>query len=744
MKKNVSLFLFFMIFASCTQKINQVDKFCNYVNPFIGTDAHGHTYPGALVPWGMVQLSPDTGNKDWDWCSGYHSSDSSIMGFSHTHLSGTGCPDMGDILFMPVLGEPLFKPGNKSNPDEGYRSRFSKTSESASPGLYSVTLDDYNIDVELTATERVGFHHYSFNGREDEDKWVIIDLGHGLDDKTIGSSLKAIDKNKVVGYRHSTGFIADQHIYFCAEFSVPFTKLISNIDDVKGENEAIEGKVCKMALNFAGLPNKELFVKVALSTVSEEGAEKNLSAEIPGWDFRQIAQNARDEWEKQLSKITVESNDEDKRAIFYTALYHNMVSPNLISDVDGSYRGWDGNVHKNTQEFYTNYSLWDTYRAVHPLLGLLYPDKNNQFINSMLQRYKEIGELPINEYGINETFCMIGHHAIPVIADALVNGNEKFDTELAYEAVKHSSTTDTFNFKADWGKYMRYGYLPADSIPVESVSRTLEFAYNDWCVAQMAKKLGKKEDYTYFSERAGFYKNLFDQGTALMRGRNSDSSWVSPFDKFKISHASSGGGDYTEANAWQYTWYVPHDIERLIRIMGGKSRFAEKLDSLFILDPMVYGDGLTVDVTGLIGQYAHGNEPCHHVPYLYNYVGKPWKTQEKVTEIKRTLYQNSRDGLCGNDDCGQMSAWYIFGALGFYPVCPASGSYEIGSPSFKSVKLRLSENKEFTINAQNFNNESYYVNSVKLNGKELKESLIYYQDIINGGELVFNMKNSVK
>jgi len=735
MNRIITLSVFLVILAGC--KTREQSICVDYVNPFIGTDAHGHTYPGALLPWGMVQGSPDTGNKDWDWCSGYHSSDNSIMGFSHTHLSGTGASDMGDILVMPMAGATKFMSGTKEDPDDGYRSGFSKDFEVASPGYYSVILDDYGIKAELTASPRVGFHRYTFlEGREGD---IIIDLGHGISDKTVRSHLKIIEGNKVTGFRHSTGFIKNQHIYFCAEFSKTFKSFITFADGDTGVKKAVKGKVCKVALNFDTKANEVIMVKVGLSTVDEQGAMNNISVEIPHWDFDRIVKNAREIWENGLSKIEIECDDENEKTIFYTAFYHNMVSPNLISDADGRYRGWDGEVHKSNKEFYTNYSLWDTYRAVHPLLGLIFPEKNNQFINSMLQRYKEIGELPINEYGINETFCMIGHHAIPVIADALINDFCKFDAELAYKAVKHSSTADEFNYKADWGKYMRYGFLPSDSIPVESVSRTLEFTYDDWCVAQMANKLGKTDDYQYFLNRADFYKNLFDKSTLFMRGRNSDSSWVSPFDPLKVSHSGTGGGDYTEANAWQYTWHVQHDVNGLIDLMEGEEKFVSKLDSLFQLETKVYGDGLTVDVTGLIGQYAHGNEPCHHVAYLYNYAGQPWKTQELVHKIKSSLYGSSRDGLCGNDDCGQLSAWYIFGALGFYPVCPGSDFYVIGTPSFSYVKLKLPNENEFVIKAHNLSKDNYYIQSAKLNGKDYSKSYIMVKDIQEGGIIEFQM-----
>ncbi|MCG6188462.1 GH92 family glycosyl hydrolase [Maribellus maritimus] len=743
MKKYILAFVAVSFLAACAPKKN-TETLSTYVNPFIGTDAHGHTYPGPLMPWGMVQLSPDTGNEDWDWCSGYHSSDNSIMGFSHKHLSGTGIPDMGDILLMPMTGEPKFEPGSKENPDGGYRSRFSKEKEHAKPGYYSVTLDDYGVEVELTASNRVGVHRYTFNNSKNNSGWIIIDLGHGLSDKSLFNHFEISDDSKVSGYRHSTAFVKNQHVFFTAEFSKPFKSHISLIDGIKGSDKKGEGEVCKLALQFDVKANEEIIVKVGISNVDEAGAENNISKEMPGWNFDKIASDAALAWENNLSKIKIDCNDSDEKTIFYTAFYHNMISPNLISDADGRYRGWDGEVHKSTQEFYTNYSLWDTYRGVHPFVGLMFPEMDEKFINSMLQRYKEIGELPINEYGINETFAMIGHHAIPVLADAMINGFGKFDKKLAYKAAKHAQTTDDFNMKADWEKYMRYGYLPSDSIIVESVSRTLEFAYNDWCVAQMAKYLGYTEDAQYFTKRSQFYRNVFDEKTKLMRGRNSDGAWVTPFDKFKVSHAGTGGGDYTEANAWQYTWHVQHDIPGLINLMGGSESFVTKLDSLFAFNSDVYGDGLTLDVTGLIGQYAHGNEPCHHVPYLYNVAGVPWKTQERVSEIKNTLYHNSRDGLCGNDDCGQLSVWYLWGALGFYPVCPGDDYYLIGSPSFPKATLELSNGKTFVVGAQNATKQNIYIQSMELNGQDYSNYELKVKDVLAGGQLDFVLAASPK
>lgn len=733
-KSIILAFLFLIGTSSCTKR-GKYPEVSSFINPFIGTDAHGHTYPGALVPFGMVRLSPDTGKEGWDWCSGYHSSDNSIMGFSHTHMSGTGVGDMGDILLMPFTGNTKFVPGSKENPEEGYRSRYSKNTEVASPGYYSVLLEDYGIKAELTASQRVGFHKYTFPG--DLESKIVIDLGHGIQDRTLQSHLTVVDENTVTGYRHSTGFIKNQHVYFCAEFSKPIKSFIAYSDGQTGSKKDVEGNTCKVVLDFG--QEDEIAVKVGISYVDEAGAMNNINEELPHWDFKKVAAQARELWEKELSRIEIEPDNQEGKTIFYTALYHNMVSPNLISDIDGRYRGWDGEVHKSERNFYTNYSLWDTYRGTHPLYVLLYADKNNEFINSMLQRYKEIGELPINEYGINETFCMIGNHSIPVIVDAYLKGTADFDADLAYEAIKHSSTYSGYNFKVDWEKYMRYGYLPADSILEESVSRTLESAYNDWCVAQMAKKMGKEDDYRYFADRAGFYKNLFDKTTSFMRGRNSDGSWVTPFDPFKISHAGTGGGNYTEGNAWQYTWHVQHDVTGLIDLMEGEGKFSTKLDSLFILDPVVYGDGLTVDVTGLLGQYVQGNEPCHHVPYMYNFTGKPWRTQEIVNELKNTFYKSGRDGLCGNDDCGQLSAWYIFASLGFYPLCPGSGSYIIGTPSYKSVKLKLSKNNEFVVKADKLSAENYYIQSAKLNGETYTKTYINYNDIKDGGVLEFIM-----
>lgn len=726
---------FLLLATSCS---NKQEKLTSFVDPFIGTGAHGHTYPAACVPFGMVQVGPDTGNERWDWCSGYHASDSSIMGFSHTHLSGTGCGDMGDILIMPMIGEPRFIPGTKDDPLKGYRSRFNHASEIAKPGYYAVKLNDCNVYAEITATTRVGFHRYSF--LQGSEASFIIDLGHGIADKTLGSFIKVIDDHTIVGYRNSSGFIKDQHVYFCARFSKPFKKITSFADGRIGNEKSFAGKISKIVLHFKTDEKEKILVKIGLSTVNEKGAMNNIDAEIPHWDFEKTMKEADKTWEEQLSKVEIECTNIEQKKTFYTALYHCLLSPNLISDVDGSYRGWDGKNHQNkTKMFYTNFSLWDTYRALHPLFVLLYPDKNVEFINSMLQRYKEIGFLPINEYGINETFCMIGNHAIPVIADAYLKGLKGFDAEKAYKAVMASSTIS--QQKSNWEVYNKYGYLPFDIIKEESVSRTLELCYDDYCVAQMAKALGKTDDYSYFSKRANYYKNLFDPETGFMRGKDSSGKWREPFDPFQISHAETGGGDYTEGNTWQYTWHVQHDVDGLIRLMGSKEVFANKLDSLFKLASVTRGPGWTGDVSGLIGQYAHGNEPSHHVAYLYNYTGQPWKTQHLANTIKNTLYNNTREGLCGNDDCGQMSAWYVFSSLGFYPVTPGMDYYVIGTPSFKKARLHLPNGKEFTISALNVSENNYYVKSATFDGQKYSKSSVSFTDILKGGNLKFNMSD---
>ncbi len=701
-----------------------------FVDPFIGTATVGHTYPAATTPFGMVQVGPDTGVKGWEYCSGYHSPDNSIIGFSHTHLSGTGAADMGDILIMPTIGEPRFEPGVKENPGSGYRSRFTIASEKAQPGYYAVKLDDPNIYAEMTASSRVGFHRYTFP--KSSNAGMIIDLDHGMEDMTTESSIKVVDNQTLTGYRHSSGFIKDQHIYFCARFSKPFGKITSYIDGEKGEEKNLSGKVCKIFLHFETARDEKVLVKVSLSTSGEAGAMKNLDAEIPSWNFDKTAENTRNIWEEYLSKIEVKTNTDDQKKVFYTALYHCLVSPNLITDVDGTYRGWDGEVHTSkTGDLYTNFSLWDTYRASHPLYALIYSEKNVGFINSMLERYNQIGQLPINEYGSNETYCMIGYHSIPVISEAILHDQKGFSYELAFEAMKKSAMDDSRGI----GYLKKYSYIPSE-LESNSVSKVLEYAYDDWCLAQVSQKLWKMDDYAYFTKRAKYFQYQFDPSTGFMRGKKADGSWITPFDPKAVSILNKG--DFTEGNSWQYSFYVPQDVNTLIELMGGDEKFCTKLDTLFNTAPTLDNERAW-DVTGLIGQYAQGNEPSHHVAYLYDFAGKPWKTQQVVNQIKKTLYKSSRDGLCGNDDCGQMSAWYVFGTLGFYPVTPGINYYAIGTPSVVSAKLHLSNGKTFVINAADVSDKNFYIQSANINGQVYSKSFIKYNDIQKGGSLEFIM-----
>ena len=592
-----------LLISGCSLTV-KAQSLTSFVDPFIGTATVGHTYPAATTPFGMVQVGPDTGVKGWEYCSGYHSPDNSIIGFSHTHLSGTGAADMGDILLIPMIGEPGFEPGSKEIPGSGYRSRFAIASEKAQPGYYAVKLDDSNIYAEMTATARVGFHRFTYP--KSSNAGMIIDLDHGMEDMTIESSIKVVDNQTLTGYRHSSGFIKDQHIYFCARFSKPFGKITSYIDGEKGEEKNLSGKVCKIFLHFETAKDEKLLVKMSLSTSGEAGAMKNLDAEIPSWNFEKTAENTRNIWEEYLSKIEVKTITDDQKKIFYTALYHCLVSPNLITDVDGTYRGWDGEVHTSTTgDLYTNFSLWDTYRASHPLYALIYPEKNVGFINSMLERYNQIGQLPINEYGSNETYCMIGYHSVPVISEAILQDQKGFSYELAYEAMKKSAMDDSRGI----GYLKKYSYIPGE-LESNSVSKVLEYAYDDWCLAQVARKLWKMDDYAYFTKRAKYFQNQFDPSTGFMRGKKADGSWIAPFDPKAVSILNKG--DFTEGNSWQYSFYVPQDVNTLIDLMGGDQKFCTKLDTLFNTAPTLDNERAW-DVTGLIGQYAQGKIGRAHV-----------------------------------------------------------------------------------------------------------------------------------
>jgi len=707
-----------------------------FVNPFIGTDGHGHTYPGASLPHGMVQLSPDGGTTGWDWCSGYHYSDSSIIGFSHTHLSGTGVGDYGDILFMPTTGELQTEPGAKENPNSGYRSRFSHSTEKASPGYYSAYLSDYKVKVELTVTKRVGFHKYIFPKSNDAN--IIIDLVHGIEDKTRDSEIKIVNNKTIEGYRRSSGWAKNHCVYFRAEFSKPFKSfgVVEGKNISKRKNYA-KGDIVKAFVGYKTSDKEAVLVKVGISHTSIEGARKNLKAEIVDWNFDKVRKQADVEWNKSLSSILVEGKSKEEKTIFYTAFFHALLNPNTLSDVDGSYIGMDNKIHNVKPgemsrctgcrtEAFTVFSLWDTFRAEHPLFTIIESKKAGEMIQSLVSKYEEQGLLPVWELASNETGTMIGYHAIPVIVDAYFKGIRNFDIEKAYEAMKKSAMQNRLGLEY----YKETGYIPSD-LESESVSKTLEYAYDDWCIAKMAKAFGKEDDYRYFIERAKFYTNVFDPTTSLMRAKK-NGKWFEPFDPYSVS------GNYTEANAWQYSFFVPHDISGLKKLMGGDEKFISKLDELFTTDPKITGR-YQPDISGSIGQYAHGNEPSHHMAYLYNYAGVPWKTQERVYQILTTMYTAKPDGLSGNEDCGQMSAWFVFSSMGFYPVCPGEDVYVIGTPLFEKATINTVGKKKFTIIAQNLSEKNFYIQSATLNGANYPYSYIRHSDITQGGNLVLAM-----
>lgn len=648
-------------------------NYYKYVNPMIGTGGHGHTYPGATVPFGMVQLSPDTRiDGSWDGCSGYHYSDNVIYGFSHTHLNGTGVSDYGDILLMPTMGEPSFD-------SKVYSSTFSHTNEKATAGFYSVKLDKHNIDVRLTTSTRVGFHEYTFH--ESGLANIILDLNHR--DKLLEGSIRVIDDKTIEVLRRSESWARDQYIYARIEFNVPL-----KIGKVKGETTKLEGlyKGTEVAISFSKQVKKgeKILVKVALSPTSYEGAKWN-SSEIKNWNFKKVKEDAEQLWNKQLSKIEVTESDKDKLAIFYTALYHTMVQPNIAQDIDGKYRGRDNKIHQAEGfDYYSVFSLWDTFRAAHPLYTLIEKKRTADFINTFLKQYEQGGRLPVWELSSNETDCMIGYHSVSVIADAMGQSIKGFDYEKAFEAAKHSAMLDHLGLEA----YKRQGFISMDD-EHESVSKTLEYAYDDWCIAQMALILNKQEDYEYFMKRSQSWKNVFDWNTGFMRPKK-NGGWDKPFDPREINN------NFTEGNSWQYSFFVPQDIPGMIEAYGGKEKFEAKLDEMFNSESKTTGRE-QVDVTGLIGQYAHGNEPSHHIAYLYNYVDKPEKTKEKVHYILNNFYKNSPDGLIGNEDCGQMSAWYVLSSIGIYAVTPGYGDWENTLPLFKNIKLRFDEGKSVYI-----------------------------------------------
>lgn len=716
--------LFFLVPAllfavsACQSHHEPVD----FVDPFIGTGGHGHTFPGATVPFGMVQLSPDTRLEGWDGTSGYHYSDSIVYGFSYTHLSGTGIADYCDILLMPTSGRYYLNNGYKTDPENGYASHFSKKTEKASPGYYTVKLADYGITVELTATKRAGFQKYTFP--KTKKAFVTLDLTHR--DKVLASSFRQINAYEVEGLRRSQSWAKDQYIYYYIRFNQPIRKLYLAVNDTLTDGTQANSTNIKVAFGFGKLKNNVLLVKTGISAVSMEGARENLKKEILGWDFDTIKMQARADWNKELNKIQVKSNKTNK-TIFYTALYHTMIAPNLYMDTDGKYRGTDLKIHQ-AKGFtnYTVFSLWDTFRATHPLYTIIEKKRDADFIKTFLHEYENGGQLPVWELAGNYTGTMIGYHSVSVIADAWVKGIRNFNTEEAFAAMKHSAMANHLGLAA----YKKYGYIPADK-ESQSVSKTLEYAYDDWSIAQMAKALHKPAYDRYFLQRAQSYKNLYDPQTGFMTPKI-HGLWKYPFNPTEVDF------NYTEANAWQYTFFVPQDVSGLMKLMGGREKFANKLNLLFTTSSKLTGREQP-DITGLIGQYAQGNEPSQHIAYLYDYAGKPWETQAIVHKILYKMYADKPNGLPGNEDCGQMSAWYVLSAMGFYDVTPGSDIYAIGTPILEKTRINLENGKSFVIKSENLTKKNKYIQSAKLNGTVYNKAFLTQATIMHGGELVFIM-----
>ena len=715
---------------SLTLATLQAGEITKYVNPFIGTGAidgglSGNNYPGATSPFGMIQLSPDTSEApNWGDASGYDYNRNTIFGFSHTRLSGTGASDLIDITLMPTSS------GRTS-------SAFTHDEEKARPGYYQVMLKDENINAELTTTQRNGIHRYQYPAGKDAE--IILDMDHSADKgswgrRIINSQIRILNDHAVEGYRIITGWAKLRKIYFYMEFSSPIlTSTLRDGGRVHENTAVINGTNLHGCFRFGQLNGKPLTCKVALSSVSMENARQNMEQEAPHWDFDRYVAAADADWEKQLGKIEVKGTEVQKE-IFYTALYHTMIQPNTMSDVNGEYMAADYTTRKvaNNETHYTTFSLWDTFRASHPLYTLLEPERVTDFVKSMIRQYEYYGYLPIWQLWGQDNYCMIGNHSIPVITDAILKGIPGIDMEKAYEAVYNSSVTSHPN--SPFEVWEKYGFMP-ENIQTQSVSITLEQAFDDWCVAQLAAKLNKDADYQRFHKRSEYYRNLFHPKTKFFQSKNDKGEWIEPFDPYQ--YGGNGGHPFTEGNAWQYFWYVPHNIQALMELTGGTKAFEQKLDTFFT--STYKSEQMNHNASGFVGQYAHGNEPSHHVAYLYNFAGQPWKTQRYVSHILNTLYNNTSSGYAGNDDCGQMSAWYVFSAMGFYPVNPADGRYIIGSPLLDECTLKLAGNKEFRIRTIRKSPEDIYIQSVTLNGKKHKDFFITHQDIMNGGTMVFKM-----
>lgn len=770
--KNILLFIGLVILGSCAEKSlenksstseTNLTDFTQYVNPFIGTSKMGHVFPGATAPFGMVQLSPQTnfevmftkdGNynsKTYEYCAGYQYRDSTLIGFSHTNLSGTGHSDLGDFLVMPTTGKLILDPIKTEDGKKGFYSKFSHANEEASPGYYKVDLESYDIKAELTASERVGFHQYTFP--KSDSAHIILDMVYNVyhhDNKNVWTSIRIENDSLITGYRQTKGWARDKKVFFAMQFSKSFKSYgHKKYDQVKYDGfyrnfnqeenfPEIAGKDIRAYFNFSTEEDEMIQVKFALSSVSTNGALKNLEAEISHWDFHKVKEETKEKWNKELSKIEISSLNEGDKINFYTALYHTNLSPILYEDVDGQYRGLDQNIHQS--DGFTNYtvfSLWDTYRALHPLFNITQPERNNDMIKSMLAHHDQSvhNMLPIWSHYANENWCMIGYHSTSVIADAMVKNVGDFDHERALKASVNTATVPYFE---GLGDYMKSNFVPDDKSH-SSVSKTLEYAYDDWCIAQMAKHTNNASIQKEFMKRSENYNNVYDPVIGFMRPKLADGTFRTNFDPM-----DTHGQGFIEGNAWNYGLYVPHSIDKMISMMGGKENFSNRLDSLFTIDIDEKYIAKHEDITrdGIIGNYVHGNEPGHHIPYLYNWTGHPEKTQERVRMIMNTMYAPRVDGLCGNDDAGQMSAWYIFSALGFYPVTPGSPYYALGSPLVKEAKIHLENGVEFSVKTKNQSKENVFVKSITLNGKVIVNSLLSHHELMKGGEIIFEMSDS--
>lgn len=735
-----------------------------YVNPLIGTEKMGHTYPGATAPFGAVQLSPDTDtisyeldgkyNKDvYKYCAGYRYEDKTIVGFSHTHFSGTGHSDLGDFLVMPTVGKLKMNPGTADDPDSGFRSRFSHDEETAEAGYYAVNLKDYKIKAELTSTTRTGFHQYTFP--KSQDAHIILDLMHGIynyDDKTVWTYVRVVNDTLITGYRQTNGWARTRTVYFAMSFSKPFknygrkdfdaTQVYRGFWRKFNQNEnfpEIAGKKIRMYFDFDTEESEQIKIKFALSPVSQSNALENMQTEIPGWDFGLVKNQTQADWNKQLNKIQIEASENDKTN-FYTALYHSFISPTIYMDVNGEYKGIDQEIHK-AEDFtnYTTFSLWDTYRALHPFFNIIQPSRNNDMVKSMMKHYEQnsLKMLPVWSHYANDNWCMSGYHSVSVVADAIVKGSFEGDADSALDACIATANKRTYE---GIGDYIDLGFIP-DERNGTSVSNTLEYAYDDWAIAQAAIKLGRTDVYNEFIKRSSNWRNNFDTSITMMRPKKLDGTFRKEFD-LENTH----GQGFIEGNSWNYSFFVPHDPENLMKAMGGKKKFAQKLNTLFTmhLPDEFFADTEDITREGIIGGYVHGNEPAHHVAYLYNWSSEPWKTQETVRMIMEMQYKPAPDGLGGNDDCGQMSAWYMFSAMGFYPVSPGNDEYSLGSPLVDKAVINLENGKTFAIEAIDQSKENVYVKKAELNGKEIKDYTLKHADILNGGKLVFHMSNRPK